>query len=262
MYGLYCTCVDCGTDAPIKYVGQSVEGAQSRFSKHRHSAKVGKPWAVTRWMAKHGVENIQFQVLDRAESVKELDEKEVYWISNLGTLIEHGGYNISPGGHGNSGYSHPADAKSRKKGPKHSEETKKKISQALTGRFGEKSTRTNLKEYQVQSVIDLYWAGETISEVSANTGIKDTTVMGIVSGLSWTQLPRPTTPRVVIKTGRFTAGMKPATTKLTPEKVLEIRRRYDSGEKTEVIAYDFGVTGGNVSMIGRRKTWRSVPEEE
>jgi len=53
------------------------------------------------------------------------------------------------------------------------------------------------------------------------------------------------------------------TTKLTEDQVVQIRRLYDDhgGLTTRQIGAQFDVTPQNVSMIGRRNTWRHVPEE-
>lgn len=50
--------------------------------------------------------------------------------------------------------------------------------------------------------------------------------------------------------------------KLKEEDVLQIRRLYDSGEYAmKDIADMFGVTGTNIRKIGKRQTWKHVPEE-
>lgn len=47
--------------------------------------------------------------------------------------------------------------------------------------------------------------------------------------------------------------------KLTTEQALEIRRRYQAGEKPRHIRRDFGVCGSVVSAIGRGKSWTYLP---
>lgn len=49
--------------------------------------------------------------------------------------------------------------------------------------------------------------------------------------------------------------------KLTKEEVLEIRRRYDSGEHPNSIQKDYPVVANNIVMIGKRLTWNSIAEE-
>ena len=48
------------------------------------------------------------------------------------------------------------------------------------------------------------------------------------------------------------------TTKLTPEEVLEIRRRAEDGELAEHMSADYGVDPSSVRNVIRRKTWRHI----
>lgn len=55
----------------------------------------------------HGIENFVKETLDTAKSIKELDEKEKYWIKKLNAQDRKIGYNIADGGNGGntiSGY--------------------------------------------------------------------------------------------------------------------------------------------------------------
>ena len=56
-------------------------------------------------------------------------------------------------------------------------------------------------------------------------------------------------------------GVAAGKSKLAPAQVYEIRRRYDAGEGSFVIAKDFGITGQSVGAIGLRKSWKHLPEE-
>lgn len=80
---------------------------------------------------KYGKENFTFEQIDLAHSVQELNEKEKYHIS---TLLPH--YNVSPGGDGGALFA----------GHKHSEETKKLMSEKRTGQ--KDSLETKLKKRQ------------------------------------------------------------------------------------------------------------------
>ena len=259
VYGLYCVCDECAdNDGKIRYVGQTVEGAQARFVKHKHSARRKQPWAVSRWIMKHGEDNIRVAVLRVCESPEELDEVEEQLIREYRTLFTEGGYNIQPGGNGASGYTHAPDALSRRKGQRHSDETRAKISAAVRGRYGEASSNHSITQKQAEEIVRLLWSGMTVKEVASQTGVKVTTVTGISNGDAWTKVPRPTSKRKIIKTGRFEKGGVPTTTKLNPDKVRDIRARLDAGEDRKVIAADYNVTPENISMIRYRKTWKHV----
>lgn len=257
IYALYCSCENCDDKKP-RYVGQSVEGARVRFVKHLSSARQGKPWAVSRWIRKHGEENIRFEVLKSGVEVSELDDLEQALIQELGTSIEIGGYNIQPGGNGVSGYKHHPNARSKITGWHHSEETRARISEAVRGRFGENSSNARITQRQAEEVIQLFWDGMTLKEVAKKTGIKLSTVTGIASGESWRALPRPEYPRRVVKTGRFEKGGRPASAKLRELDVRDIRRRLREGEEVRDLAQEYSVTPENVGMIRDFKTWKHV----
>lgn len=69
-------------------------------------------------MKKYGKENFKLEIIDSAISMKELNEKEIFWISTLNTLSPNG-YNLTTGG---------------SSGGKASEETRIKIGLSCKGR--------------------------------------------------------------------------------------------------------------------------------
>lgn len=54
-------------------------------------------------------------------------------------------------------------------------------------------------------------------------------------------------------------GSEHAGTHLTEANVLEIRQRFESGEKIAALASEFGITLGTISPLIRGRTWRHVP---
>ena len=81
-----------------QYVGQTIHSAELRFAQHC------KPSEVTcrllhRAIMAHGKENFTVAVLETVESAEKLDEREIYWISELNTLTPNG-YNLNSGGNG------------------------------------------------------------------------------------------------------------------------------------------------------------------
>lgn len=255
IYGLSCK---CHPERGIQYVGQSSKGTRERFYHHVYNARNNKPWAVSRWMSKHGVENIEIRLLESFETPDELDDAEVKWIRELDTLLSSGGgYNLWPGGRSVRGYRHAPDAKTRN--PRnHSEETRKKISEAISKNVGERSSAKKLSKGDVETILSRLWSGESASSISRDYPVGQGAILSISQGKTWPDVPRPTGPRLPSPTGRYKTGDQPGITKLTEDQVREIRRRYDLKEGCEIIAADFGITGGNVSMIGRRKTWKHV----
>lgn len=55
--------------------------------------------------------------------------------------------------------------------------------------------------------------------------------------------------------GGIVRGGKNATSKLTPQQVLEIRNRYSKGERQIPLSKEFGVTQAQISLIVRREQW-------
>ena len=54
---------------------------------------------------------------------------------------------------------------------------------------------------------------------------------------------------------------KPANTnnaKLTKDQVLEIRKRYDNGQRSSLLAKEYNVSQVTISRIGLRQTWKNV----
>lgn len=96
------------------YVGQTISTLPLRMNQHRND-KRHTPFA--RALRKYGVDGFDWQIIAYADSQKELNEKEAYWIRALKTQCPRG-YNLAAGG----------------RNGKHSEATKRKIGNALRGR--------------------------------------------------------------------------------------------------------------------------------
>ena len=105
------------------YIGQTIYTLEYRRKQHERSIryKHTKNNVFARALAKYGAENFVWEIIDTASTNIELNKKEAYWIESLNTLAEGGwGYNIKKGGDNH----------------KHSERTKKLISEAQKGELG------------------------------------------------------------------------------------------------------------------------------
>lgn len=258
IYGLYCVCDNCkDTREKIRYVGQTSRGTRDRFYKHTYNARHRQHWPVCRWMYKHGVENIRWRVLETVDTPEELDEAETRWIQELGTLIDEGGYNLWPGGGSVRGYKHSEDALSRRRGWKHSEETKKLLSEKMLGKTGEASPRSIINDEIALDIKNRLWAGDSTWKVAKDLGLTKGLISGVSRGTTWTHVPWPIGPRYRKSNGRFTAGTRNQA-KITESDVREIRDLYSKGVSYKQIAARYNMTDANVSMIVRRKTWKHV----
>jgi hypothetical protein len=61
-----------------------------------------------------------------------------------------------------------------------------------------------------------------------------------------------------VEKGRMHRGERSGMTKLTGEQVVEIRRRYTTGETLAAISIDYGIDGSTVCNIGKRKLWKHI----
>lgn len=89
------------------YVGQSIN-IEERFSAHKSAYERNRHPELPLYKAisKYGLENFSFDVIEECE-IKELDEREKYWISALHSSINENGYNIRVGGDGMRCDNHP-----------------------------------------------------------------------------------------------------------------------------------------------------------
>ncbi len=104
------------------YVGQSVNPSVRKRDHFSNNVLRSSP-VLHKSMSKHGLENFAFEILDTVYSKEDLDNREIYWIYKLNSMLPDG-YNIREGG---------------ARG-KLSESSKRKISKANKGRLvGEKN---------------------------------------------------------------------------------------------------------------------------
>lgn len=131
------------------YVGQTIRSLKHRIWAHYYSAVVSEasyPFMLA--LSKH-LSNFSWEILHKAETKEELDEKEIQFIEELGSRDPDKGYNCTSGGPGWSGMKLPDDHPLRAQGsfvraawnkgrkgvqPTMTDEHKQKIVAANTGR--------------------------------------------------------------------------------------------------------------------------------
>ena len=82
------------------YVGQTYKTLEKRKAEHKRSMK-NCDYPIYRAMRKYGFENIIWEIIDTANSVVELDKKEMYWIAYYRSytgFYNSQGYNANLGG--------------------------------------------------------------------------------------------------------------------------------------------------------------------
>ncbi len=113
------------------YVGQSSEHFLShRWGGHVARARKGTDTYLYRAMRKHGIENFYIEEIARCHDKVELLRLEKFWIGLLKANIKEFGYNQTFGG----------------EAPKHTEETKRKISEIQSGRVFSEERKSRQRE--------------------------------------------------------------------------------------------------------------------
>lgn len=83
------------------YIGQTIRNLDKRIKGHLKESKLDKsnrPFLNA--IKKYGIENFEWEIIDKASTLEELDEKEIYWIKQLSSITPNG-YNILGGGQKN-----------------------------------------------------------------------------------------------------------------------------------------------------------------
>ncbi len=140
-----------GNEKGWSYVGNTMNEKTRRYSWNNHGNKNYGGEKINAARAKYKLENFTYEVLEEIYDADEnalqmkLDEREAYYVQQFDS-IGHG-YNTSKGGTGNKGVdfsqTHRANIGKASTGRKHSEASKRQISEKLMGR--EVSGETRLK---------------------------------------------------------------------------------------------------------------------
>ena len=142
---------------------------------------------------------------------------------------------------------------------------------------GERQGCAKLTDANVIAIREATARGETSVTLAHTYGVSNVDISRIVRGLNWTHVGGPISrnrkhwtarrPDLVARGAANGAILHPETlkrgednpaSKLTEEKVREIRRRVEAGETKRAVARDMGVTDVLVGRVVRRKIWRHV----
>lgn len=88
------------------YVGQTTRTFEERTGEHLRK----RVTAFDKALYKYGIENFEHRILDKAETIEELNAKEIHWINELDSLVPSG-YNLCCGGNNTFGYTHREESK-------------------------------------------------------------------------------------------------------------------------------------------------------
>lgn len=83
------------------YIGQTIHELEIRKRQHENAFKYGAKNAFAKAINKYGKENFRWEIIDKANSIDELNKKEEYYIKFYHSLTTENGYNIKYGGNNN-----------------------------------------------------------------------------------------------------------------------------------------------------------------
>lgn len=136
----------------LKYVGVTVMDLEKRKARHRSAGRPNKKGSYSRFQSallEQGWETFAWAVLSICSSPEEMFAEEQRWIAELKTMDVAFGYNMTPGGGSTSPITEEtrrkisAAAKARRRGP-HSDETRKRMSEAGKGKPRSEEYRRNI----------------------------------------------------------------------------------------------------------------------
>jgi group I intron endonuclease len=138
------------------YVGMTTKSLDRRIHEHFLSKNKGYFQLA---LGKYGLDSFEFTVLDKAESRKDLGQKEIFWIDQLNCVYPNG-YNLTGGGDGLVNPSLAARKKmsESRKDTKPSDTTRAKMSLSQRGR--KHSEETKIKMSIVQKGLNKTWSEE------------------------------------------------------------------------------------------------------
>lgn len=145
----------------------------STYKKGKYKARS----KIIRALAKYGIDNFVFFIIDKAKTQEELDLKERFWISIYNSNIKGIGYNIQLGGFGVG---------------KHSDETKKIMSDKKKGTVpynkgkvgilsGETIGNAKLTQLQANQIREDYKSIRSSVKLSIKYGVSKPTILSILN---------------------------------------------------------------------------------
>lgn len=178
------------------YIGQTVRALDVRIAEHKRHKNTPFDKAVQ----VYGADNFDFEVIDTAETIDELNRKEKYWV-NYYNAFGKNGYNACEGGGNTVGYHHTEESKKKMSvahkgkwdgqnnpfyGKKHNAETKAKMSASRAGRIITDEWRKHLSESSPYKVrvhnIETDEIFNSIKEAADKYNIKPTHITRVCRG--------------------------------------------------------------------------------
>ena len=238
------------------YIGMTTD-FKDRIEHHLWELRNNKHHSVKlqRAFNKYGEDNFKYYILEeiKESTSNELAEKERYYIKKYDTYKN--GYNCSLGGESNKGYIPSPEVikkliiRNKTTKPmlgKHlSQKSKDKISKANKGKcngfYGKKHSEENKKKFSEHS--KKLWQEHYEEYIERLTKLNKS-------------------ERRRKEVSEQMRGNNNQNSKVTEEDVIEIRKRYDNGEKPRFILIDYPqLTKSGLMKICTRQTWKYLVKE-
>lgn len=174
------------------YIGQTSQPIEKRWSQHLSNGRRGSRTAISKAIKAYGPDVFEISIICRCLTIEEMNRREKYCISVFKTLVPNG-YNLDSGGSnkkmhdltrkklsmarlgkkiGPFSQEHKQKIslanKGKNKGIPLSDDTKKKLSEALSGSknpmFGKKRTREEMRGAIEKNTGNKYWSGRKHSD--------------------------------------------------------------------------------------------------
>lgn len=139
-----------------KYIGQTVRSLERRKQAHISESKTKRDtYYFHQALSKLGYENFKWEIIDICNTIEKLNELEIFYIGYYDTY--NNGYNLTTGGDGRCGWiiterarRNFSIANTGENNPRYgvvpSEETRQKISDALTGTICAEETKQKISK--------------------------------------------------------------------------------------------------------------------
>lgn len=128
-----------------------------RFERHcKDAVKFGMkvPGAIDKAIYKYGRDNFKVELIEECNTLKEVNKKEIYWISKLNSTNRNIGYNLTKGGEGGDTY--------RLKSKEEMDEIKLKISNSNKGKNNGNSSQVKAMNIENGNVYEFETLGKCL----------------------------------------------------------------------------------------------------
>ena len=159
------------------YIGQTTRNIDERIREHKTNSKNKKDnkynYPFYKAIRETGWDNLIWEIIDEVKTLKELDEREIYWIDFYNSCMlsnNSRGYNRNFGGTGTHF---------------HTKESRNKISKKASG---ENASRAILKNEDIFEIIRLSKTKIKRIDIARMFHVTGATISRIVSGKRWSSL--------------------------------------------------------------------------